>query len=89
MGAHRTLSPWRFRWATVPCHGKAEQAERHAEAFRAMRVECGLTPGDVARGWGVSVVEVSELERGLRRFPDAADLWAALQQLWCWKAEVR
>lgn len=98
----RNLSPWRFRWVTVPSNGtthvaglvavmslEAAQAERHARAFKSLRVECGLSLGDVARGWGTSVVEVSELERGLRRFPESADLWAALQQLWCWKAETR
>lgn len=67
--------------------GKRETNGRHGAAFRALRAECGLSLGDVARGWGVSVVEVSELERGLRRFPSPADLWAALQQLWCWGTE--
>lgn len=67
--------------------GKREMNERHGAAFRVLRLECGLSLGDVARAWGVSVVEVSELERGLRRFPSPVDLWAALQQLWCWGSE--
>jgi predicted transcriptional regulator len=66
---------------------EAAKAERHGQAFRAFRVECGLSLGDVARGWEISTVEVSELERGLHRFPDATALWNALQQLWFWKAE--
>lgn len=105
MGAHRTLSPWRFRWLTMvnppiplTAHegpigtlveaGRRDDADRHGAIFKGMRMECGLSLGDVARGWGLSVVEVSELERGLRRFPASADLWAALQQLWCWGSEV-
>lgn len=66
---------------------RRETNGRHGEAFRALRVECGLSLGDVARGWGITEVEVGELERGLRRFPCPADLWAALQQLWCWGSE--
>lgn len=100
--AQSTLSAPRFRWSIVkapagdplkrtwPIVGltaESYRAELHGECFRALRVECGLSLGDVARAWGVSVVEVFELERGLRRFPAAADLWAALQQLWCWGSE--
>ena len=59
------LSPWRFRWRTVPAPvgeqrertdpivgmtAEAHRAERHGQAFRALRMECGLSLGAVARG---------------------------------------
>jgi hypothetical protein len=47
----------------------------------------GLTMGDVARGWGIRVSEVSDLERGHRHFVAPADMQAALSQLWLWAIE--
>jgi hypothetical protein len=84
-------TPFRCPWVTMPADKGsllvARTAERHGSAFRAARVEYGLTLRDVAAGWRISEVEVGELERGLRCFRAPADLHAALQQLWCWASE--
>lgn len=56
-------------------------------AFRAVRMMYGLTMGEVARGWGLRVSEVSDLERGYRCFISPADMQAALSQLWLWAVE--
>ena len=64
-----------------------EACERDGRIFRDWRVRLGLGLAEVAAGWGVSAVELGELERGLRRFPCPADTWAALQQLFSWACE--
>ncbi|NTX07020.1 helix-turn-helix transcriptional regulator [Myxococcus sp. CA040A] len=63
------------------------ERERHGQVFRACRVELGLSLRDVATGWGVNATVLGELERGKRRFPAPADLFAALQQLFTWACE--
>lgn|GEM_PF-3262219 len=63
------------------------ERETHGQMFRAFRVEVGLSLRDVATGWGVEQTVLGELERGERRFPSPADLFAALQQLFAWACE--
>jgi len=95
---HPPLTAWRFRWSTTPVK-RVEQlagnlpdtitatADRHAAGFRSARVEFGLTLREVSQAWGVSAVEIGELERGQRRFLSPADFYAAMQQLFCWASE--
>ena len=85
MRPERALPPTGFSY--VDQHWLDETAVRHGTCFRAARVTYGLTLREVASGWGMSDVEVGELERGIRRFVAPADLHAALQQLWCWANE--
>lgn len=56
-------------------------------AFKTVRMMYGLTMGEVARGWGIRVTEVSDLERGYSRFATPADMQAALSQIWLWAVE--
>lgn len=65
------------------------RSERVGAAFRASRHEYQLSLGEVAAGWGVPATTISELERGVREFPEAADFKAALDQLWLWHSERR
>lgn len=92
------LTRWRFAWRTTPITRAEQQpgglpdletatADRHAAAFRSVRVEFRLSLREVAHGWSLDPVEVADLERGRRRFLTRADLWAALQQLFCWGCE--
>ncbi|WP_163869620.1 helix-turn-helix domain-containing protein [Myxococcus eversor] len=99
----QTLGGWRYRLLLETCPPmppagtgpidelRATQArierETHGKVFRAFRVEVGLSLRDVATGWGVEETVLGELERGKRRFPSPADLYAALQQLFTWACE--
>jgi hypothetical protein len=49
--------------------------------FRARRVERGLSLGDVARAFGCTVVDASDLERGGKRPEDWAAAFAALEKV--------
>jgi len=68
---------------------RMEGRMRDGTIFREMRTRLQLGLQEVADGWGVSAVEVGEVERGLRGFPETDDLNAALQQLWMWHMERR
>lgn len=56
-------------------------AQRHGQTFCALRRELNLPLQDTAKIFGVEAVEVSELERGLRRFPSREAFTNALLQL--------
>lgn len=93
-------SPFRCSWRTyrldtakirsVPLKQldhEVNSARRHAAIFAGAREEYGLTIGEVATGWAIPQIEISELEMGLRRFQAPADLHVALLQLWLWANE--
>lgn len=68
---------------------RREGAQRDGRIFRGTRTRLQLGLQEVADGWSASAVEVGELERGARQFPETDDLNAALQQLWLWHVERR
>lgn len=96
----KSLTPSANAWRTVPLREAQQAADkglpflalsleearacRQGHAFRAVRVEAGLGLRETADAFGVSAVEVGELERGLRLFASPGDFWGAVSQLWAW-----
>ncbi|WNM70374.1 hypothetical protein [Myxococcus phage Mx4 ts27htf-1hrm-1] len=96
------LPPAAYPWRTVPLREpqhaegtglplvaldlEGARARRQGHTFRSVRVEAGLGLQETAQAFGVSAVEVGDLERGHRLFASPGDFWAALEQLWTWGA---
>lgn len=53
--------------------------------FREFRTKCGLTLGECSRTLGLTVVEVSEIERGRKKFETLQDELQATRLMSAWK----